>query len=174
MRTTLNAEIKSFILNLLIAIEYTHTYGFAIRDNGMVKVAIVENADNILNFITVCERNSKSHGGVFGIRMWNSNKAFEIIKEYSRELITICSVQEFERIYKERKENGYKGNRGNLLEELFCELTNAKQNDNPNAKCIDCGDVVLNSEHIQLKLWNATVTTEPTIRNLYKEYNERV
>ena len=167
-RTAMNLEMKMYILNRLFEVEYTSTYGFGIRDNGLVKVAIVEHADDILPMITYCEPNSKSHGGVYGVRMWNNKEAFEIIKEYAREEIIICSVKEFEAEYKEAKENGFNGNRGNFLEYKFASVTGAKLNDNPNAKLTDCGDAVLNGEHIQLKLWNATVTTETTINNFYK------
>ena len=169
MRTTQNIEIKNHILNMLTAIEYTHTYAFIIRDNGLVKACIVENADDVLPLVTICERNSKSHGGIFGIRMWNSNTAFSIIKTYARETITMCSVAEFENGYKTAKENGYFGNRGNYAEDMITILTGATQNESKNAKCTECGDIVLNGEHIQVKLWNATVTTETTVNNLYKE-----
>ena len=167
-RTTMNNEIKMAILEKLFAVEATHTYGFAIRDNGMVKAAIVENADDVIPFITVCERNSKSHGGVYGVRMWNSNKAFEIIKEYAREIITLCTVEEFERQFKEAKENGFKGNRGDFFEPTFAKATGAKLNTVRNEKCTDGGDVNLNGEEIQLKLWNATLTTEPQANTFYE------
>ena len=170
MRNTINMAIKNHILSLLSLVEFTHVYGFGIRDNGLVKVAIVENADEIMNLITVCELTSKSHGAVYGVRMWNSSVAFNIIKEYARELITLCTVNEFERIYAERKANGYTGNRGNLLEDLFAEFTGAIQNESKTAKCTECGDVVLNGEHIQMKLWNATVTTEPQVERFYADY----
>lgn len=171
-RTMENNEVKMMILNRLAKVEYTHTYAFAIRLNGIVYGAIVEDADAIMPMITVCERNSKSHGGVYGIRMWNAKKAFEIIKEYARELVEICSVNEFERRYKEEKVNGFTGNRGNLFEIMFSEITGAEMNDNPTAKCTECGDVRLNGEEIQLKLWNATVTTEPQVNRFYTEMNK--
>lgn len=172
MRTNENIEMKAMILNRLAMVESTHTYAIAIRDNGMVKAVIIENAEDVLPMVTVCERNSKSHGGVYGVRIWNSKKAFEIMKEYAREIITLCSVDEFERRYKEMKENGFKGNRGNLFEIIFSEITGAEMNDNPTAKCTECGDVRLNGEEIQLKLWNATVTTEPQVNRFFAEINK--
>ncbi len=167
-RTMENKEIKMMILDRLAEVEATHTYAFAIRDDKMVKAAIVEGADDIMSMITVCERNAKSHGGVYGIRMWNSKDAFNIIKEYARELVTISSVKQFEADYKEAKENGFVGNRGNFFEVKFSAVTGAIMNENPTAKCIDCGDVNWNGEEIQLKLWNATVTTEPQINRFYE------
>ena len=172
MRTNENIEIKTMILDRLARVEYTHTYAFAIRDKGIVKAVIIENADEVMPMITVCERNSKSHGGVYGVRIWNSNKAFEIMKEYAREIIDLCTVKEFERRYKEAKENGYKGNRGNFFEIIFSEVTGAEMNDNPTAKCTECGDVRLNGEEIQLKLWNATVTTEPQVNKFIADMNK--
>lgn len=171
-RTMMNNEIKMMILNRLAKVEYTHVYAFAIRDNGMVKAVIIENADDVMPMVTVCERNSKSHGGVYGVRIWNSKKAFEIMKEYAREIITLCTVEEFERRYKEEKENGFTGNRGNLFEIMFSEFTGAVMNECANLKCTDGGDVVLNGEHIQLKLWNATVTTEPQVNRFMVEMNK--
>lgn len=171
-RTMENNEVKMMILNRLASVEYTHTYAFAIRDDGMVKAVIIENADDVMPLITICERNSKSHGGVYGVRIWNSKKAFEIMKQYAREIITLCTVEEFERRYKEEKENGFTGNRGNLFEIMFSEITGAEMNDNPTAKCTECGDVRLNGEEIQLKLWNATVTTEPQVNRFVAMKNE--
>lgn len=168
-RTMENNEVKMTILERLFAVESTHTYGIAIRDNGMVKAAIIEDADDVLPLVTVCERNSKSHGGVYGVRMWNSNKAFEIIKEYAREIITLCTVEEFERQYKEAKANGFKGNRGDFFEVFFAKVTGAELNEVRNAKCTECGDVRLNGEEIQLKLWNATLTTETQVNRFYEK-----
>lgn len=174
MKKNSNEAIKNVILTRLSTVEFTHTYAFAIRDEKMVKAVIVENADEIMPLITYCERNAISHGGVFGVRMWNSNKAFEIIKDYAREIIPICSVKEFERIYQEKKSNGYKGNRGNFFEDTFAEITGGVQNENKTAKCTECGDVVVNNEHIQVKYWNATVTTEPQVNRFYTKYIKEV
>ena len=167
---TNNDAIKTMILERLAMVEYTHTYAFGIRDMGIVKVAIVDNADEILPLITKCERNAISHGGVYGVRMWNSHTAFNTIKAYAREVIDLCSVKEFERLFKEKKVNGYKGNRGNLFEDMTAELLNGQQMENKSAKCTECGDIIVNGEHIQVKLWNATITTESQVNRFYTEY----
>ena len=172
MRNKMNYEIKMMILDRLAKVEYTHTYGFAIRDKGIVKAVIIENADEIMPMVTVCEPNAESHGKVYGVRIWNKIEAFETMKEYAREIIDLCTVKEFERRYKEAKENGYKGNRGNFFEIIFSEVTGAEMNENPTAKCTECGDVRLNGEEIQLKLWNATVTTEPQVNKFIADMNK--
>ena len=38
------------------------------------------------------------------------------------------------------------------------------------AKCTESGDMIVNGEHIQLKLWNATITDEKTVNNFYSEW----
>ena len=174
MKKNSNEEMKMVILDRLNTVEFTHVYAFAIREDKMVKAVIVENADEIMPLITYCERNSKSHGGVWGVRMWNAREAFEVIKEYAREIIPMCSVKEFETIYAERKANGYSGNRGNLFEDMFADFTNGTQNENPTAKCTECGDVIVKGEHIQCKFWNATVTTEPQVNRFYLKHLEKV
>lgn len=169
-----NDTIKNVILDRLAEVEFTHTYAFAIRDEKMVKAVIVENADEILPLVTYCERNAESHGATWGVRMNNRMDVFAIIKEYARETIPMYSTREFERMFLEAKENGYKGNRGNFFEDKFAVLTNGIQNTNKNAKCTECGDVIVNGEHIQCKFWNATVTTEPQVNKFYTDYLKRV
>lgn len=172
MRNT-NEAIKKTILDRLAQVEATHTYAFAIKEEKMVKAVVVENADEILPLITYCEQNAKSHGAVYGVRVHGTKANFELLKEYAREIIPMCSVAEFERTYKENKENGYTGNRGNLFEDMFAQFTGGKQNESKNAKCTECGDVNVNGEEIQVKYWNATVTTEPQVNRFYTEYMKR-
>lgn len=169
-----NETIKNVILERLAKVEFTNTYAFAIRDEKMVKAVIVENADEILPFVTYCERNAESHGATWGVRMINKNEIFETIKEYAREIIPMYSTKEFERMFLEAKGSGYKGNRGNFFEDKFAILTNGIQNSNKSAKCTECGDVVVNGEHIQCKFWNATITTETQVNKFYESYLKRV
>lgn len=168
-----NEEIKRTVLNRLAMVEATHTYAIAIKDNKMVKAAIVENADEVLPLITYCELNSKSHGAVYGVRIHGTKANFDLLKEYAREIIPMCSVEEFERTYVESKKNGYTGNRGNLFEDMFAQFTGGKQNESKTAKCTECGDVNVNGEEIQVKYWNATVTTEPQVNRFYAEFMAR-
>ena len=169
-----NETLKNVILDRLAEVEFTHTYAFAIRDEKMVKAVIVENADEILPLITYCEKNAESHGATWGVRMNNRISVFAIIKEYAREIIPMYSTKEFERMFLEAKANGYKRNRGNFFEDKFAELTGGEQNENPSAKCTECGDVILNGEHIQCKFWNATVTTEKQVNKFYADYMKKI
>lgn len=165
-----NEEVKAMILNRLAEVEFTHTYAFAIRDEKMVKAVVVENADEVLPLVTYCERNAESHGAVWGVRMLNSRATFETLKEYANAIIPLCTINEFENRLLERRENGIKENRGNLFEVYFSEMTGGIMNENKSAKCTECGDVVVNGVHIQCKLWNATITTEPQVNRFYAKY----
>lgn len=167
-----NIEMKNMILDRLAEVEYTHTYSFAIHENKMIKAAIVENADDILPMVTYCERQAKSHGAVWGVRMNGTIEVMELIKDYAREIIDICSIEEFEREYALHGNRGG-NNRGHIFERLCAEIMGGKQNLNKNAKCTECGDIVVNGEHIQCKFWNATVTTEPQVNRFYKKFLEK-
>ena len=167
-----NPELKRMILDKLAEVEYTHTYAFGIRENKMIKAVIVENADEVLPLITVAERQAESHGAVWGVRVNLKKANAEILKTYAREIIDICSIEYLESEY---AVNGNRGgnNRGHIFERLCAEVLGGKQNENPTAKCVDCGDIIINGEHIQCKYCNATVTTEPQVNRFYKRYLEK-
>lgn len=169
-----NPEMQTLILDRLAKVEFTHTYIFAIRSHGMLLACKVEHADDLLPYITYCEPQAQSHGGVWGVRMWNSDKAFENILEYASEVFTLCSVKEFERSFAEAKaNNSFKGNRGDWFETVFTDMVGGERPALRNAKCTETGDIILNGEHLQLKFWNATVTTEPQVNKFYAEYMQR-
>ena len=65
-----NVEMKQFILDRLAQVEYTDTYVFAIRHQGMIKAAKVEHAMDILPLVSYCEKQASSHGAPWGVRMW--------------------------------------------------------------------------------------------------------
>lgn len=163
----MNNTIKAFILDNLAKVESTHTYAFAIKDNGMIRACIVENADRLLPYITYCERQAASHGSIYGVRMHGTKANFELIKSRARQIIDICSIKAFEEIYKTEGNRG-SNNRGHIFEQLFAEVTGGERNTNMIAKCTDCGDVRVNGEEIQCKLWNATISTEKTVENFLK------
>lgn len=158
MRT--NTEIKNHILEMLMQVEATHTYGFAIREHKMVKLAIVENADDVLPMVTKAEKQSSSHGAGWAVRMQGTVDSFGVIKGYAREVITLCSVARFEEGFQTWRAEGNKGTRGDYLEDLVATKLGATRPEARNASCTECGDINWNGEEIQLKLWNATITTE--------------
>lgn len=157
-----NIEIKTSILEKLASVEFTHTYIFGFRENGMVNAAIVENADEILPMICVAEQQASSHKSVWGVRVNITEEKREIVKEYAREIIPICSVKFLEQEYAEHGHKG-KNNRGHIFERLCAEVMNGSRPDSMTAKCTESGDIIVNGEHFQCKLWNATVTTEPQV-----------
>ena len=165
-----NIEMKRFILGRLAKVEYTNSYVFATRRNGMIEAIEVDHAEDILPFITYCEQQASSHGAPWGVRMWNSEAAFEIIRSYASRIWTLCSVKDFEESYQaaggKKKIPGY---RGEWFERLFVKYVGGERPENRCAKCTECGDVILDGKHLQLKLWNATITTEPQVNRFYAE-----
>jgi len=166
-------DIKMDILNKLVQVEYTDTYAFAIRDRKMLCAVIIENASDILPMVTYCDKVAKSKGNDYSVRMLNKIECFELLKDYARDIVPIMSVNNFEREYSEKKRNGYKGNRGDFFEYLFTVYVGGKQNIKRNAKCTECGDVIINGEHIQVKFYNATIITESQVNRFYIEHLER-
>ena len=116
MRTkNVNAEIRDSIRDTLSMIEYTHTYAIAFREKNMVKMAIIENADAILPYITYAERNAESHGAVWGVRIWARKETSELLKEYAREVLDVCTVGYLEREYAMHGKRG-SNTRGHIFE----------------------------------------------------------
>ena len=163
-----NVEIKNSILSKLATVEFTHTYAMGFRENGIVKAAIVENADEILPLVCIAEPQASSHKSVWGVRVNMTKSNTEILKTYAREIVEICTVKFFEQEYAERGNRG-SNNRGHIFERLCAEVMGGKQNDSMTAKCTECGDITVDGEQIQCKLWNATVTTEPQVMRFIAE-----
>lgn len=164
-----NKAIKLYLIRNYIKCAYKYLeYVHGIRENGRIKAAIVEDFDDIIYNCTICERSASSKGDSYRLRAWNCSESFETIKAYSKQIIDLCSVKEFEDGFKAWKEDGNKGNRGNYFEYLYCIVTGATQVEKANAKFTDSGDVILNGKHQQLKLYNATYTDTETVKNLNK------
>lgn len=170
-----NEAMKAIILDRMAKVEYTDTFAFAIRTKGIVQAAIVENASDILPMVTYCERLASKKGEGWNVRMWNAESAFKIIRDYAREIIDLCSVEEFEESYLEAGGNkAIPGYRGEWFERWFVKIVGGERPENRQAKCTETGDVILNGEHIQLKLWNASVGNEKTSARFYEEYLKKV
>jgi uncharacterized protein YuzE len=164
-----NKEMKKFILDRLAMVEYTNTYVFGIHENGLVKAVEVENAPEILPFITYCERRAKSKGETWGVRMWNASAAFEIIKAYASRMWTLCSVHEFEESFEEACEvETISGKRGEWFERMFVKYVGGVRPTDRRAPCTETGDVILDGKHLQLKFWNGTVSEEKQVNRFYE------
>lgn len=168
-----NEIVKMSVLEKLAEVEYTNYYCFAIHEDKMVKAVFVRNADEVLPFVTYCERTSASHGSEWAVRMLNNKEMNETLKTYAEKVVDICSVNYLETRLIEEKANGNKGNRGNLFEVLVCEVCGGQQVAKKNAKCTECGDIIINDEHIQCKLWNATLTTESQVMRFIASRNAK-
>ena len=163
-----NVEMKMYILNRLAEVEATDTYVFAIRHKRMVQAVEVEHAMDILPLITYCEPQASSKGFNYGVRMWNAEAAFEIIRSYASRTWTLCSVAEFEESYQAAGgKKAIAGYRGEWFERLFVKYVGGTRPESRTAKCTQCGDVNLDGKELQLKFWNATVSDERTVNNFH-------
>ncbi len=164
-----NPEMQKYLLAEYHSMAYTSTYSFCVKAHGKVAVAIVNNADiDFLERITYCERNAESHGGYYGLRMRSDAKTQDYIRANAHKLYELGTVKEFEASFQQYKANGNTGNRGDYFEKLFTELVKGTNPEKRNACFTDCGDVVVDNIHYQVKLYNATFTTENTIKRLKK------
>lgn len=163
-----NIEVKTAVLDKLAAVEFTHTYIIGFTEGGMVKAAIVENADQILPLLTVAEPQASSHKSVWGIRMRVTAEGKDILKTYAREIFDVCSIKFLEQEYAEHGNRGG-NNRGHIFERLCAEVMGGTRPDSMTAKCTETGDIIVDGEHFQCKLWNATVTTEPQVMEFYSK-----
>ena len=169
MTTRHNPEMQKYLLTVYHSMAYTSTYSFCVKAHGKVAVAIVNDADiDFLERITYCERNADSHGGYYGLRMRSDAETQDYIRTKAHKLYELGTVKEFETSFQQYRAEGNKGNRGNYFEKLFTELVKGTNPDKSNACFTDCGDVIANNVHYQVKLYNATFTTENTIKRLIK------
>ncbi len=163
-----NPEMQRVLANHYHGLAYTTNYGFCVKTGGKITAAVVENVTcETLERITYCERNAESHGGFYGLRMLNSKATMQYILEIATETYEIGTYAEFENGFAEYRANGNKGNRGDYFEDIFASLMNGVKPENRAACFTDCGDVIANGVHYQCKLYNATFTTENTIKKTY-------
>jgi len=159
---------KENIMNYLIenynTLAYTHDYVFGYVANGMVYGAIVENAKDLLPYITSLDRASKKNGGTYQLKYKPNKAQVAIIIEKATEIKPICTVDYLEKLNAECRQN-----RGQIFEILVADVLGGFQSTKKNAKFTDCGDILVGTKHYQVKYLKATFTDERTIKNLKGE-----
>ena len=163
-----NPAMHATMLPRYIRLAYTHSYIFAIKYARHIHLAFVRDARGILANITYCERNAESHGALYGLRMYNCKATSETILANAYATYDLGLATDFEADYLDRKANGYKGNRGNLLEDMVVDMFHAERPENINTSFAVAGDMVIDGTHFQMKIWNATFTTTSTLEKTEK------
>ena len=159
-----NENIMNYLINSYNELAYTHNYIMGYVAEGMVYGARLENAESLLPYITSLDRASKKNGGTLQLKYKPNKKQIALIIEKASEIKAICSVDYLEKLNKETRHN-----RGQIFETLVADSFNGHQVEKKNAKFTDCGDIIINDRHYQVKYLKATYTDERTIKNLKSE-----
>lgn len=158
-----NPAVHATMLTRYTRLAYTHSYLFVVKSHGIAYMAFIKDIRPIFAHITYCERNATSHGGYYGLRMLNCKATADTILANAYEIVSLGSARDLENDYLERKANGYLGNRGNYFEDMAVDMFHAERPENINTSFAVAGDMVIDGTHFQMKIWNATFTTENTL-----------
>ena len=158
-----NILVKKYLCDEYNRLAYTHNYIFGYAIKGMIYAARVLNAADLLPYIASLDRASSKNGGTFSIKFKPNAEKIAMIAAAAVEIKPVCSVEYMENLFANSKQN-----RGQIFETLSAEIFNGVQMDAKNAKFTDCGDIVVENVHYQVKFQKATFTDERTVKNLSK------
>lgn len=159
-----NENIKNYLINAYNELAYTHNYIMGYVAEGMVYGARLENAESLLPYITSLDRASKKNGGTIQLKYKPNKSQIALIIEKADEIKPICTVDYLEKLNKETRHN-----RGQIFETLSAQVFGGYQVEQKNAKFTDCGDIIVNNRHYQVKYLKATYCDERTIKNFKGE-----
>ena len=159
-----NENIMNYLINAYNELAYTHNYILGYVAEGMVYGARLENAESLLPYITSLDRASKKNGGTIQLKYKPNKKQVAVVIENAVEIKAICTVDYLEKLNATNRQN-----RGQIFETLVAETFKGYQVEQKNAKFTDCGDVIINNRHYQVKYLKATFTDERTIKNFKGE-----
>lgn len=156
-----NENIKEYLTREYTRLAFTSDYVFGYAESGMVYAAMVENADEILPYITCLDRASSKNGGTYSLKYKPTKAIAAILRVHASKVFAVCSVEYLESLNKASRQN-----RGQIFETMVAEILKAETPKAKNAKFTDCGDIIVNRRHYQVKYAKATFTDERTLRNL--------
>lgn len=157
-------NMKDMLLDMLECVEYTHSYIFTVysKDSNMF-ACVYDDAREILREVT----DLYEYNGKLRVRMDNHRDSMDNLMYKADRIIPLGTRKDFERYAKQYK-NRWGFNRGYYNEIVIAKAMNGRLNKAKNAKLTDCGDMVVNGKHYQLKLYNATVCHENRLINMMK------
>jgi len=157
----MNENIKEYLTTEYARLAYTANYVFGYAESGMVYAAMVEDADEILPYVTCLDRASSKNGGTYSLKYKPTKAIAAILRTYASKVFAVCSVEYLENLNRENRQN-----RGQIFEAMVAEILGAETPKAKNAKFTDCGDIIVNNRHYQVKYAKATFTDERTLKNL--------
>ena len=156
-----NITIQSYLTTEYNRLAYTHSYIFGYTVRGTVYAARVMDARDILPYIVSLDRASSKNGGTYSIKYKPNAEKVAIINTSAAEIRPICTVDYMENLFANSKQN-----RGQIFEDMVIKAWHGAPVGGKNAKFTDCGDMVADGIHYQIKFNKATFTDERTLKNL--------
>lgn len=156
-----NEAIHNYLITNYNKLAYTHSYIFGYEANGMVYGAWIKDARPILPYITCLDCASSRNGGTVQLKYKPNKAQVALIIESASVIKPICT-----KAYLENEFRTTKWNRGQIFERLSAEVFGGHQSEKKSAKFTECGDIVVNEIHLQVKFLKATFTDERTLKNL--------
>jgi len=158
-----NEAIKKYLIDGYNELAFTHSYIFGYNESGMVYGARVMDGKEILPYITCLDHASGKNGGTVSLKYKPNKAQISVIIQSAIEIRPICTVEFLENEFRSTKFN-----RGQIFENLVASTFLGKQVEAKNAKFTDCGDVIVDKIHYQVKYLKATFTDERTLKNFGK------
>lgn len=155
-----NEAIQKYLIDSYNRIAFTHSYIFGYVEGGMVYGAKVADGRKILPYISCLDCASSKNGGTIQLKYKPNRHQISVIIESAEEIRAICSENFLENEFRSTKFN-----RGQIFEKLVAETFGGYQVENKSAKFTDCGDIIVDTIHYQVKYLKATFTDERTLRN---------
>ena len=158
-----NEAVKKYLIDSYNEMAYTHNYIFGWKDTkaNVVYAIRVMTAEDLLPWITKTDRASSKNGGTIQLKFKPNKAQKAILLTEATQIDIICSVDYFEECFKNSHQN-----RGQIFESMIASFYGGVQSKQKNAKFTDCGDIIINDIHYQVKFEKATFTDERTIQNL--------
>jgi hypothetical protein len=156
-----NITIQSYLTTEYNRRAYTHSYIFGYAVRGTVYAARVMDARDILPYIVSLDRASSKNGGTYSIKYKPNAEKVAIINTAAAEIRPICTVDYMENLFANSKQN-----RGQIFEDMVIKAWHGAPVGGKNAKFTDCGDMIADGVHYQIKFNKATFTDERTLKNL--------
>lgn len=140
---------------------FTHSYVYGLVKNGLVLAYLVKDGAESLASLSCLDRASSKNGGTLQLKFKPNKAQVAILETIADEVKVICTAD-----YLESENASRRQNRGQIFEEMVAKALHGEQVAKKNAKFTDCGDIIVNGTHYQVKFNKATYTDERTLHNL--------
>jgi hypothetical protein len=120
-------------------------------------------SDELVNNLTLSKGSTTGSRGATTLRLKFSGDLRKTVEEKG---VYLCTKNEFENLAKTI--NGKQANRGLAFEKLIFEYFEQTWKQD-NKKFTECGDIIINNIHYQIKTAKATFTNTATLNDLMKE-----